>query len=150
PDEDVTKKWGETKAAFIKANGVLNAGAGTPGWERYYDSDVPDSSYHRGEGLKYYLGITQRKNTQLCAKLKYYLQCKGRWSPQGNDIELSTTLDMSNKQLAQLVAGELDGCEAEPQIMQIAANRKNIEKLVAMTGLNQVAAQDWFAVRTGL
>jgi len=150
PTEDVTKKWGETKAAFIKANRALNAGAGSPGWERYYDSDVPDSSYHRGEGLKYYLGITQRKNIELCAQVQAYLQSKGRWSPQGNDMELCMALSMLTKQLAKLAAGELDGCDPEPQIVEIAANRKNIEKLVAMTGLSQVAAKDWFEVRTGL
>jgi len=150
PNEDVTKRWGDTKAAFVKANRAFYAGAGSPGWERYYDSDVPDSSYHRGEGLKYYVGITQRENTELCARVQGYLQVKGRWSPQGNDLELCTALAMLNQQLAKLAASEMEGCEAEPLIVEIAANRKSIEKLVAITGLNQVTAKDWFEVRTGL
>jgi len=150
PSEEVTKKWGETKAAFVKLNGAFYAGAASPGWERYYDSDVPNSSYRRGQGLKYYLGITQRENIELCAQVKAYLQTQRRWSPQGNDLELCMALDMLNKQLAQLAASEGQGCEAEAQIVEISANRKNIEKLVAITGLNQPTAKDWFEVRTGL
>ncbi len=150
PTEEIAQRWGETKAAFIRANKAFYAGASSPGWERHYDADVPDSSYHRGEGMKYYVRVTGRENTELCRSVQAFLEAKGRWSPQGADLELCAALKMLTMQLEKLAATEGEGCEAEAQIVEISANRKIIERLIADAGLNQVAAKDWFEVRTGL
>lgn len=150
PPEELAQRWGETKAAFVKATRAFFAGAGNPGWERHYDADVPDTSYRRGEGVKYYVGVTQRENRELCGSIKAFLQAKSRWNPQGADLELCMALQALDKQLTQLSANEAAGCEAEAQMVELSENRKNIEILIANAGLNQVAAKDWYEVRTGL
>ena len=155
PSEEVIQSWGQARAAFVAANRAFYAGAGSPGWERYYDSDVPSGANPRDEKFKYYVYVTQRESEELTKVLEAFLRDKGRWNPAptGPDMDLVATLETLKQLLGRLSYCEShgQGCdELEPQVVKVNAVGQEMERLIVLGSVNQETSKEWYDVRTGI